>query len=147
MNRIQHSCFCIIKFIKLTLRKRKKCSTSLAFYLVFQTRLINSIKHEHSCKIHYIFFTHVGSSILKNLEKCIWILTAQFNDVARTLKKYTHIKGRLLDQAVILFDCVPFHNGNLSERKEFAPSQSKLFPLRSVSYGIENHFYQLGALP
>ena len=27
---------------------------SLTFYLFFPTRLINSIKHEHSCKILYI---------------------------------------------------------------------------------------------
>ena len=35
--------------------------------------------------------------------------------------KVTHIKGRLLDQAVILFNCIPFQNGNFSESKEFAP--------------------------
>ena len=29
-------------------------------------------------------------------------------------EKVTHIKGRLLDQAVILFNCVPFQNGNFS---------------------------------
>ena len=31
------------------------CSASLAFYLFSPTRLINSIKHEHSCKILYLF--------------------------------------------------------------------------------------------
>ena len=31
-----------------------KCSASLAFHLFSPTRLINSIKHEHSCKILYI---------------------------------------------------------------------------------------------
>ena len=31
-----------------------KCSASLAFDLFSPTRLINSIKHEHSCKILYI---------------------------------------------------------------------------------------------
>ena len=34
--------------------KEIKCSASLAFYLFSPTRLINSIKHEHSCKILYI---------------------------------------------------------------------------------------------
>ena len=33
------------------LRKEIKCSVSLTFYLFSQTRLISSIKHEHSCKI------------------------------------------------------------------------------------------------
>ena len=31
-----------------------KCSASLAFYLFSSTHLINSIKHEHSCKILYL---------------------------------------------------------------------------------------------
>ena len=35
------------------------------------------------------------------------------NGVARTLKN-THIKWRLLDQAMILFNYVPFQNGNFS---------------------------------
>ena len=29
-------------------------------------------------------------------------------------EKVTHIKGRLLDQEVILFNCVPIQNGNFS---------------------------------
>ena len=29
-------------------------------------------------------------------------------------EKVTHIKGRLLDQAVVLFNCAPYHNGNFS---------------------------------
>ena len=37
------------------------------------------------------------------------ILAAIFN-----AEKVTHIKGRLLDQAMILFNCVPFQNGNFS---------------------------------
>ena len=35
------------------MRKRDKSSTSLAFYIFSSTRLIKSIKHEHSCKILY----------------------------------------------------------------------------------------------
>ena len=37
--------------------------------------------------------------------------TIFLNGVARTLKKITHTKGRLLDQAKILFNCVPFQMG------------------------------------
>ena len=57
--------------------------------------------------------------------------------------KVTHIKWRLLDQAVI-FNCVPFQNGNFSYRKEFAPRGSKFFRLRAVPYGMINHFYHIG---
>ena len=35
------------------------------------------------------------------------------NGLARTLKGYAH-KKRLLDQAVVLFNCIPFKNGNFS---------------------------------
>ena len=38
-----------------SLRKKIKCSAILSFYLLSQTRLINSIKHEHSCKILYAY--------------------------------------------------------------------------------------------
>ena len=34
--------------------KEIKCSASLAFYHFSPTRLINSINHEHSCKILYV---------------------------------------------------------------------------------------------
>ena len=33
---------------------------------------------------------------------------------SQNTEEVTHIKGRLLDQVVILFNCVPFHNGNFS---------------------------------
>ena len=52
--------------------------------------------------------------------------------VARTLKKVTHIKGRLLYQAMIFYNCVPFQNGNFSKRKELAPRGSEFFPLIAV---------------
>ena len=54
IDRILHSCFCIIEFIKLGGEKEIKCSASLAFYLFSSTRLKNSLKREHSCKILYI---------------------------------------------------------------------------------------------
>ena len=33
---------------------------------------------------------------------------------SQNAEKDTHTKGRLLDQAMILFNCVPFQNGNFS---------------------------------
>ena len=75
------------------------------------------------------------------------LLHMVFNGIARTLENVTHIKGRLLLQAVILFNCVPFHNGNFSKRKEFAPRGSKYFPFRAVPYGMEINFATLGDLP
>ena len=44
---------CIIEFIKLD-TKRDKCLASLAFDLFSSTCLINSIIHDHSCKIFNI---------------------------------------------------------------------------------------------
>ena len=54
-----------------------------------------------------------------------------------------HIKVRLLGQAVVRLNCVPFQNGNFSLRKEFAPSGSEILPLRAVAYDMENQFYHI----
>ena len=62
---------------------------------------------------------------------------------SQNAEKVTHIKERLSDQAVILFNFGPFQNRNFSERKEFAPRGSEFFPLRAVPYGMENHFYHI----
>ena len=48
---------------------------------------------------------------------------------SQNAEKVMHIKGRLLDQAMILYNYVPFQNGNFSQRKEFAPRVSKFFPV------------------
>ena len=45
--------------------------------------------------------------------------------VARMLKK--HIKGRLLDQAVILLNCVHFQNGNSLRGKNLLPEGANSF--------------------
>ena len=65
------------------------------------------------------------------------------NGVARTLKKSTHVTGRLLDQAAFLFNRIPFQTGYFSLRKEFASRGSEFLPLRAVSYDMENHLYHI----
>ena len=72
-------------------------------------------------------------------EHCQWY--------SQNAEKVTHIKRTLLDQEVILFNCVPFQNGNFSLRKELAPRGSQFFPLREVPYGIERHCYHIRLLP
>ena len=57
--------------------------------------------------------------------------------------KVSHIKERLLDEAVILFNWLPFQNGNLSKREEIAPRGSEFLSLRAVPYGMKNHFYHM----
>ena len=57
--------------IETRCEKEIKCSASLAFYLFSPTRLINSIKHEHSCKILYLFdasHVYIFSRLLDVLE-------------------------------------------------------------------------------
>ena len=51
--------------------------------------------------------------------------TAQWR--RQNAEKITHIKGRLLDQAAIISNCVPIQNENFSYRKEFAPRGSEIF--------------------
>ena len=54
----------------------KPRSASLAFYLFFPTRLINSIKHWHSCKILYLntLFSAILASyevkLLEDIDNC-----------------------------------------------------------------------------
>ena len=56
---------------------------------------------------------------------------------SQNAEKVAHTKGRLLDQAVILFSSF-FKIG-----KEFAPRGSEFFPLRRVPYRMENNFYHI----
>ena len=63
------------------------------------------------------------------------------NGIARALK-VTHIKGRLLDQAVILFNCVSSKWELLL--KNLLP---EFFPLRAVPYHMKNHFYHIRCPP
>ena len=56
--------------------KEIKCSASLAFYLFSPTRLINLIKHEHSCKILYLC-NRIWNCILQSHILAIFIFTFQ----------------------------------------------------------------------
>ena len=46
---------------------------------------------------------------------------------SQNAEKVTHIKGRLLYQAVILYKYVPFQNGNFSEGKNLLPEGANSF--------------------
>ena len=48
-----------------------------------------------------------------------------------------------MDEAVILFNWLPFQNGNLSKREEITPRGSEFLSLRAVPYGMKNHFYHM----
>ena len=68
-NRIKHLCACIIEFINFFAKKPLTFSASLAFNRFSSTHLINSMKHEYSCKILYICnkrCTHIGTSIYQS---------------------------------------------------------------------------------
>ena len=54
---------------------------------------------------------------------------------SKSAEKITHIQGRLLEQAVILFNGVPFQSCNFSFREEFAHG-SEFLPLRVEPYDI-----------
>ena len=62
---------------------------------------------------------------------------------SQNAERATYIKGKLLDQAVVLLNCAPFQIRNVSLREEFAPRGSEFFPLRAVPFGMENHFYHI----
>ena len=53
----------------LNIEKPIKCSASLAFYLFSPPPLINSMKHEHSCKIFYFICMCKNKSTIENFKK------------------------------------------------------------------------------
>ena len=87
INRILHSCSCIIEFIKLV-AKRGKMLGKPRILSLFPTRLINSIKHEHSCKILYVICTVASAGNLqcvcshaKNNPDIFFVPTTYYNQV------------------------------------------------------------------
>ena len=64
--------------------------------------------YEVNAKNHNYLFL---SAMVAKLEKAQSPIP---NGVARTMKKIMHIEGRLLEQAVILFNCVPLQIGTFS---------------------------------
>ena len=57
--------------------------------------------------------------------KFVFLFSYQWR--SQDAEKVTHITGRLLDQAVILFNRVPFQNRNFSLRKGFDPEGANSF--------------------
>ena len=54
----------------------------------------------------------------------------------QNVKKVTHLKGRLLDQAVIIFNCVPFRNRNCSQRDRILSFKSSSLYYGKLLYHI-----------
>ena len=46
---------------------------------------------------------------------------------SQNAEKITHIKGRLLDQAMIFFNCVPFQMGTSLKGKNLPPEEANSF--------------------
>ena len=63
--------------------------------------------------------------------------TAQWR--SQNAEKVTHIKGRLLDQAVILLIASLFIMGTSHIGKNLLPKGANSF----LSFGMENHFYHI----
>ena len=105
---------------------------------IFCIILLNKVEPEHSfnIQVHYI-----PMCLKANFQPCAKKVTRSSQQWrSQNAEKVAHITGGLLDQAVIFFNRVPFHNGYFSERKEFAPRGSEFFPLRAFPFGMENHF-------
>ena len=70
-NRIQHLCSCIIEFIILV-AKRDKMLGKPCIYIFLPTYLINSIKHEHSCKFLFLLYVIFGK-IMFGIAECLHV--------------------------------------------------------------------------
>ena len=65
---------------------------------------------------------------------------------SQNAEKVTHIKGRLLEQAVIFLIAPLFINGTSLKGKNLLPQIEQFFPLRTVPFGMENHFYHINCV-
>ena len=72
---------------------------------------------------------------------------AEFIGAARTFKKVTHIKGRQLDQARILFNCVPFQMGTSLNGKNWLPEEATSFLYEQFLIVWKVTFITLSDLP
>ena len=62
-------------------------------------------------------------------------------------EKVTHIKGRLLNQAMILFNCVPFQMGTSLKGKNLLPEGANSFLYEQFLIVWKITFTTLGDLP
>ena len=62
-----------------------KCSASLAFYLFFSSHLLNSIKHDHSCKILYICTANLHRCVLSPIHNYSCLFCSNFKFCTFTL--------------------------------------------------------------
>ena len=62
-------------------------------------------------------------------------------------KKVTHIKGRLLDQAMILFNCIPFINGKFSKGENLLAEGANSFLYEQFLIVWKITFITLNDLP
>ena len=77
-NKILNLCFCIIEFIKLIAKKRYNAWQAWHFIFFPQLVLIKSIKHEHSCKIFYLYIIMCSLDPLQEtIGLTIYLLGAQ----------------------------------------------------------------------
>ena len=67
-------------------------------------------------KTNMFHFWHIHYYVIKKHDQCCKtkLMTYKLQWQSQNAEKVTHIKGKLLDQAVILFICLPFQNGNFS---------------------------------
>ena len=94
----------------------KTCFISSTFVIKIYTILKNRSNSE--ILIIKIFCLSYNTCLLTtkclNSQAVIWKYRDHRQWRSQNVEKVTHIKGRLLGQAMVLFYCVPFHNGNFS---------------------------------
>ena len=74
-------------------------------------------------------------------------LTARWQRRSQNAEKVTHIKGRLLDQAMILFNCVPFQMGPSLKGKNLLSEGANSFLYEQVPIVWKITFITISDLP
>ena len=70
-----------------------------------------------------LFHTFMSKFDLINIQRCR----------SQNAEKVTHIKGRVLDQAMVLFNCVPFQNRKLLLKERICSQRERILSFMSSS--------------
>ena len=80
-----------------------------------------------STKKHFKMMNKKLITIHMCLKACLFGSMIDVQWRSQNAENATHVKGRLLDKAVILFNHVAFHNGNLFKGKNLLPEGANSF--------------------
>ena len=154
---------CLPNIIKISQRILKLWSSQAFFYwgrsdrwnrtVTWDTKLIAvspwSLSARGSGDKNNKFLSNKNACCRYRQKNQNWILNLTDKNInaqqwhSQNVDKVTHIEGRLLYQAMILYNYVPFQIGTSLKGKNLLPKEWILSFKSSSLLGMENHFYHI----